>query len=523
MATIDDITRVKIADLTPYEKNARVHTDEQVDQIAASIKEFGFLNPILIDKDGNIIAGHGRVMAAERLGMEDVPALYIEGLTEAQRRAYILADNRLTELGGWDVATLKEELQALDLDGFDIELTGFSLEKKAGPAADQEKAKTTLRERFIIPPFSVLDARQAVWQQRKRAWKDLGIKSEIGRGADNDNSENGLIWAASHQPPKAYEQKNEYEKIVGKTISWDDFFFLFPEYATYNGTSIFDPVLCELIYRWFSKDGDKILDPFAGGSVRGITAALLGREYTGVDLSARQIAANEQNWEEVPHEIISGEGDAQRPNWINGDSANIKTLAPGRYNLIFTCPPYADLEKYSDDPADLSNMPYPQFIATYRDIIKAAVEMLEENSFVVFVVGDVRDRRGIYRGFVNDTIDALRDAGLEYYNEAVLVTNTGAIATTAGSQFDTSRKLSKNHQNVLVFYNGTEKDLGKIRLDNPEEEEADAAAVFADNDQHFIKAHDKALVFVKGSAPESVKRLGPINAATNDSFIVDIG
>lgn len=125
MATINEITRAKIADLTPYENNARVHTSDQVDQIAASIKEFGFLNPVLIDKAGHIIAGHGRVMAAERLGMEEVPAIYVEGLTDDQRRAYILADNRLTELGGWDDAVLAGELKDLTAAGFDITLTGF--------------------------------------------------------------------------------------------------------------------------------------------------------------------------------------------------------------------------------------------------------------------------------------------------------------------------------------------------------------------------------------------------------------
>ena len=138
MAKINNVTRAKIADLTPYEKNARVHTDGQIDQIAASIKEFGFLNPILIDKDGNIIAGHGRVMAAERLGMEDVPALYVEGLTDAQRRAYILADNRLTELGGWNMDLVNIELEELALEGFNVELTGFEIPETAPEIIEDE-------------------------------------------------------------------------------------------------------------------------------------------------------------------------------------------------------------------------------------------------------------------------------------------------------------------------------------------------------------------------------------------------
>ena len=120
-------SEVNISELVPYERNAKQHSPEQVRKIADSIREFGFLSPILIDGAGNIIAGHGRVKAARLLGMESVPAVYIEGLTEAQRRAYILADNRLTELGGWDLSLVDEELQELAAMDFDIDLTGFEL------------------------------------------------------------------------------------------------------------------------------------------------------------------------------------------------------------------------------------------------------------------------------------------------------------------------------------------------------------------------------------------------------------
>ena len=111
----------------PYERNAKQHSPEQVQKIADSIREIGFLSPILVDEAGNIIAGHGRVEAAKLLGMRSVPAVYIEGLTEAQRRAYILADNRLAELGGWDLPLVDEELQDLAAMDFNIDLTGFEL------------------------------------------------------------------------------------------------------------------------------------------------------------------------------------------------------------------------------------------------------------------------------------------------------------------------------------------------------------------------------------------------------------
>ena len=128
MAKIDKVQEVRLDSLKPYEKNAKVHGQEQVNKIADSIREFGFLSPLLIDKDFNIIAGHGRVMAAKQLGMETVPAVFIEGLTETQRRAYILADNKLTELGGWDDDMVRIELEALNMEDFNIELTGFELD-----------------------------------------------------------------------------------------------------------------------------------------------------------------------------------------------------------------------------------------------------------------------------------------------------------------------------------------------------------------------------------------------------------
>ncbi len=115
-----------IGRLRPYERNPRTHSPEQVDQIAASIVEFGFTNPILVDGERGIIAGHGRLMAAERLGLETVPVIVLDHLTEAQRRAYVIADNKLALNAGWDDALLAEELAALDADGFEMSVTGFS-------------------------------------------------------------------------------------------------------------------------------------------------------------------------------------------------------------------------------------------------------------------------------------------------------------------------------------------------------------------------------------------------------------
>lgn len=129
MAEFPDYKTSKVSDLIPYARNSRTHSDEQITKIAASIKEFGFLNPVIIDGDNGIIAGHGRVMAAKKLGMDEVPTVEASHLTDAQRRAYIIADNRLALDAGWDDEMLRVEFAELAEAEFDLELTGFTLDE----------------------------------------------------------------------------------------------------------------------------------------------------------------------------------------------------------------------------------------------------------------------------------------------------------------------------------------------------------------------------------------------------------
>ena len=121
--------KAKVEFLIPYARNSRTHSESQVDKIAASIKEFGFLNPIIVDGDGGIVAGHGRLLAAKKLGMEYLPTIEADHLTDAQRRAYVIADNRLALDAGWDDDLLRVEFDDLRADGFDLELTGFTLDE----------------------------------------------------------------------------------------------------------------------------------------------------------------------------------------------------------------------------------------------------------------------------------------------------------------------------------------------------------------------------------------------------------
>jgi hypothetical protein len=188
---------VLTATLIPYARNSRTHSDAQVSKIAASIREFGFLNPIITDGDSGIVAGHGRVMAAQKLGLLELPTIEASHLSDAQRRAYIIADNRLALDAGWDVDMLKVEMSDLKAADFDLSLTGFDqIEIEAfDPSELPDGTKGgagSLAERFGIPPFSVLNAREGWWQSRKAAWLAIGIKSEMGRG---DAVEGGaLTW-----------------------------------------------------------------------------------------------------------------------------------------------------------------------------------------------------------------------------------------------------------------------------------------------------------------------------------------
>lgn len=130
--TPKDLEQRPIADLTPYARNSRTHSEAQVAHIAASIREFGFTNPVLVDAEGGIIAGHGRVLAAQSLGLETVPVLVLDHLSEAQRRAYVIADNKLALNAGWDDDALRAEIEALAAGGYDLDLIGFD----AGELAD---------------------------------------------------------------------------------------------------------------------------------------------------------------------------------------------------------------------------------------------------------------------------------------------------------------------------------------------------------------------------------------------------
>jgi len=717
---------MQIKEIKPNPDNPRTIKDEAFKKLCESIKrdpEFMVIRPIVVDDNGVILGGNMRYRAIQHLGMKEVPDDWVvkaSNLTEEQQRRFIIVDNAPTGMAGdWDIDMLanKWDIPELLELGFDLDsLSDLDIGNLADGLTGSRLGKSTLREKFVVPPLSVLDTRLGYWQDRKKAWKSLGIASETGR------KENALYKSKETKDPKFYYKKAKTEKLLGREISAKDFkakYYQGSSGAFASGTSIFDPVLCEIMYRWFTPPQGVVLDPFAGGSVRGIVASVLGRDYVGVDLRQEQVDANREQyesvrkkevslfeqaplptfdddnmpqmtcvekrgsiwvkrndefvigggrggkvrtcwslaqgatglvtagsrsspqvnivaqiarklgipcrvhtptgelspevrtaemagaeivqhkagynnviiararedakttgWREIPFEmecqeaidataaqvenipseakrivipvgsgmslagllhglirygkripvigVIVGADPTDRLDkyapkkwremvdlvksdlkydeyakqttiegleldpiyeakcipfikpddllwvvgirataatkseskkgdvvWHAGDSQNIDKICEGiQADFVFSCPPYYDLEVYSDDPRDLSNMNPDAFIKQYRDIIAKTCALLKNDRFAVFVVGEVRDSKGIYRRFVPETIQAFEDAGLRFYNDIVLVNAIGTVSMRVANQMVSSRKIGKVHQNVLVFVKG---------------------------------------------------------------------
>lgn len=438
-----------------FQGNLKKRSKKEVSKIITSILRYGFSFPFFVWKDGErnrCLDGHGRLLALHEMEkrhyfldesgslsddggepeqIPDLPVVYVYAADEAEAKQKVLRLNSC--YGILDAEGFSEFTAGLEIDWDELMLPSGELFQlpdimDSGSGAEHK----SLAERFIVPPLSVFRTSAGYWQERKRSWLSLGIQSEKGR-------DDGML---RHMAALA-------EKASGSKLATE---------------SIFDPVLCEIMYRWFCPPEGKILDPFAGGSVRGLVAGKLGFKYTGIDLRDEQIEANREQIS------IAGENP---PEWICGDSSQMDSflLPDYRCNFVFSCPPYADLEVYSDRPEDLSNMDYDGFKKAYADIIAKSCARLEDDSFAAFVVGEVRqkiDGRAYY-GIIPDTIRAFEDAGLQYYNEMVLVTQIAAKALTVAEGFVKSRKIGKIHQNILVFVKGDPvKAAAKCKIDGEE-------------------------------------------------------
>lgn len=440
-------SREPVAELRTFHRNPR---RGDVDAIARSLAVQGQYRPIVVNRGtftlrrNEVLAGNHTLKAARELGWSHITVCWVD-VDDDQAARIVAADNRTADLGGYDDAVLADllgDLDSLDGTGYtDSDLAALLAPDEGDDDPDDDLAAApggTLAERYGVPPFTVLDARSGVWQDRKRRWLALGLRGALGRSGE----------LTGHVGDAARLQA----RIRGlPATAW--------ETGETAGTSVFDPVLCELLIRWYSAPDARVLDPFAGGSVRGLVAAHLGRSYVGVDLRPEQVAANcEQGADWLARGLIDA-----CPLWITGDGRRLAGLVPPDvpHDLMLTCPPYFDLEVYSDDPADLSRCAdYTTFFRDYGDCLSAATERMADNAFAAIVTGPVRDKRGYINDLPADTTRIMERAGWRLYQDGVLITPTATAGLRASGQFAVNRKLVRTHQNIGIYHRG---DLSTLR------------------------------------------------------------
>lgn len=377
------------------------------------------------------------------------PVIKASELTDEEQREFIIKDN--VGFGEWDMDALANEWDAEELDdwGIDVWQNKEWGNGEASGATNSKPANASLNDRFIVPPFSILDTRKGYWQERKKKWREL-----IG---DNGESRNDtLITSPEIKYKDLYQRTRQHREELG--ISFKEYLDKYvPDDVKEReaskvlsaGVSLLDPVMAEIVCRWFGQDKCKTFDCFAGDSVFGYVSAHLGNEFIGIELRPEQAQLN--------NERVEG----MTARYINDDGQNVaQHIAPESQDLLFSCPPYFDLEKYSDLENDASNQDsYEDFIKILDNAFKAAVGCLKDNRFAVIVVGDVRDKStGFYYDFCGDIKRIFKEAGMPLYNEIILV-ETGASTALRAGRYMESRKVAKMHQNILVFYKGKTKEI----------------------------------------------------------------
>lgn len=268
-------------------------------------------------------------------------------------------------------------------------------------------------------PWSVLRQDSTAWQTRKRWWRALGVDTPAPRAHARS-----MIATGRHG------------HISG-------------------GVSVFDPHLAEVCYRWFCPPGGLVVDPCAGGAVRGLVATHLGYRYLGVDLSTAQVDANH---------ALADQWEAQgllpaRPHWHAADGVTDLPahVTPGTADYVLCCPPYHNRERYSGDPRDLSAMNWAGFVDAHARLAQAAVDALAADRLITWVISDVRDYRGHLRGLPALAAQHLRDAGTHLINEQVLVAPTGTLRKVMRPAWEAARTTTRHHQHVLTAVKGDRK------------------------------------------------------------------
>ena len=402
------IQKVAINKVFPNPTNPRTIKEGKFRKLVNSIQEFPEmleLRPIVVSKDMEILGGNMRYQACKEVGLKEVYIIKADKLTEKQIEEFIVKDN--VGFGEWDWDVLANDWDVKELEEWGLD--GFPFEKE--PKEEHNKLEDT----FVVPPFSILDTKKGYWQERKKYWKSL-------IGDEGESREGALAKGATN--------------IMA---------------ATNNGVSLLDPVLAEIANKWFGLDNCNTFDCFAGDSVFGYISDALGNTFTGIELRQEQTDLNNQR--------LKG----SKSKYICDDGQNVlKHIKEDSQDLLFSCPPYFDLEVYSDLKNDASNQKeYKDFLQILDNAFTRALTCLKENRFAVIVVGDIRDKKGFYYGFADDVKNIFIRNGAKLYNEMIIAESIGTLPQRVG-RYMHNRKVGKCHQNVLVFYKGNPKEIKNI-------------------------------------------------------------
>jgi hypothetical protein len=378
------------------------------------------------------------------------PIIKASELSEDECREFIIKDN--ASFGSWDMDVLANEWDSQDLDDWGLDVWQDNSDGEGeSSTSDSSPANASLNDRFVVPPFSILDTRKGYWQARKKMWREL-----IGDMGESRNDT--LIQAPEIKYKDLYQRTRKHREELG--LSFKDYLEKYvPDDVKEReagkvlsaGVSLLDPVMAELVCRWFGLEDCKSFDCFAGDSVFGYVSAHLGNEFVGIELRPEQAQLNNERTDGMAARYICDDGQNVAQH-IDADSQD----------LLFSCPPYFNIEHYSDLENDASNQKsYDDFIQILRNAFTAAIGCLKENRFAVIVVGDVRDKStGFYYDFCGDIKRIFKEGGMSLYNELILIETAASTAMRAGRYME-SRKVAKMHQNILVFYKGKTKDIKK--------------------------------------------------------------
>lgn len=414
---------MNLKDLKQDKRNYRKHNKKNLDLIKKSVNEVGLGRSVVIDNENEIICGNGLVSTLDKNtpvkvietdGTELVVVKRTDLKTNDEKRKQLAVMDNSTS----DTSTFDFELLQADFDIETIKDFGIDVDFVIEGEEKETDVKGSLADKFIVPPFSVLDTKQGYWQDRKKQW--LKITGNLTETKENvlGNSDGNILASIN------------------------------------GGSSNFDPVLAEIVMQWFNVPNGKILDPFGGEQTKGVVAGELNYPYYACEFRQEQVDLNKEKTKQY-----------KNINYFCGDSNNISNIISERnFDLCFTSPPYYDLEVYSKD--DMSALgTYEEFMQQYKNIFKQCYDMLADNRFMVIKIGEIRDKNnGIYRNFVGDNISIFKEIGFNYYNEIILVNSCGTAPLRAGKLFNSTRKICKIHQNVLVFYKG---DVKKIKNNYP--------------------------------------------------------